>query len=168
MLPDIKRILCVTDFSKNSAYAYMYALSLADRHNAVVTVLHIIEDLGPSEKAFLQAFLPVDYHQKRVNEAIDQMKNRLQVFCDKHSKDFPDCSLRIDSVNVYEGIPAEEILIQAKKLCVDVIVMGSHGKGSSIYPFFGSVARRVVELSRIPVFVIPLPEDETDLTFHEF
>ncbi len=167
MLPKIQKILYATDLSRNSAYAYKYALSWAEKFDATITLLHVIEDLGPSARAMVNAFVPPEHHQKVVNESIDRIKKRLKVFCDTFNQESPGCSLRASSVMVYEGNPAEEILDQAKKLDVDIIIMGSHGKGSSSHPFFGSTAKRVVGLSRIPIAIIPIPREETEVTFHD-
>jgi len=48
-----------------------------------------------------------------------------------------------------------------------VIIMGTHGKGIIRHTFLGSVAERVLRRVRKPVFIIPLPKGETDITFHD-
>jgi nucleotide-binding universal stress UspA family protein len=167
MLPEIKNILYASDLSKNSAFAYRYALSCADKYDAAITIVHIIEDMGPWARSILETYLPEGHKQKVIEESIGRIKERLQSFCDAHADESPECSMRVRSVLVYEGNPVEEILSQAKKTDADIIFIGSHGKGSSTNPFFGSVAKRVAGLSRIPVVVIPIPEEKTGATFHE-
>jgi nucleotide-binding universal stress UspA family protein len=44
-----------------------------------------------------------------------------------------------------------------------VIVLGTHGKGLLRQAFLGSVARSVLERSRKPVFIVPLPSEKTDI-----
>jgi nucleotide-binding universal stress UspA family protein len=160
MLPEVKNILYASDLSKNSAFAYRYALSCAEKFDARIFVLHIIEDIGPWARSMLEAYLPEGHKEKVVKETTERIKKRLQTFCESHAQEFPGCRMRVSSVMVYEGHPADEILRQAKKIGADMIVMGSHGKGASTHPFFGSVAKRVVGLSRVPVVVIPIPEEE--------
>ena len=46
MIPEIKTILYATDLSENSQYAFGYAVSLANRHDAKIVVLHVIEDIS--------------------------------------------------------------------------------------------------------------------------
>jgi nucleotide-binding universal stress UspA family protein len=48
MIPQIKKILYATDLSKNSAYAYRYTVDLAQRHDAGIVILHVIEPIPPS------------------------------------------------------------------------------------------------------------------------
>lgn len=64
---------------------------------------------------------------------------------------------KIEVINVCESHPADEILEQSKKLDCDLIVMGTHRKGVA-YTFLGSVSKRVMSNSRIPVLVVPLPQ----------
>jgi len=46
--------------------------------------------------------------------------------------------------------------------------MGTHGKGLISHAFLGSTAKRVLRRTRKPVFIIPLPKGELDITFHDF
>jgi nucleotide-binding universal stress UspA family protein len=43
MIPEIKTILYATDLSKNSSYAYLYAVDMAKRHNVKIVILHSVE-----------------------------------------------------------------------------------------------------------------------------
>jgi len=72
----------------------------------------------------------------------------------------------ISSIQVVEGDPAGEILEKADQLKVDMMVMGSHGKGLLAHAFLGSVADKVLNRIKIPVFIIPIPE-ETDIAFND-
>jgi nucleotide-binding universal stress UspA family protein len=49
-----------------------------------------------------------------------------------------------------------------------VIILGTHGKGFLKQTFLGSVARSVLDRAKKPVFIIPLPQDESDITIGEF
>ncbi|HEX2965823.1 MAG TPA: universal stress protein [Syntrophorhabdaceae bacterium] len=45
MIPQIKKILYTTDLTKNSTYAFYYAIDLARKHDATITILHCVESL---------------------------------------------------------------------------------------------------------------------------
>ncbi len=47
MIPQIKKILYATDLSKNSAYTFLSAVDLAQRHDAKIVILHPVEPLPP-------------------------------------------------------------------------------------------------------------------------
>ena len=86
-------------------------------------------------------------------------------FCEKVRKDDPSCSFNIAAIEVCEGYPANTILEKADEFDCDLIVMGTHGKGLITHAFLGSVAEKVLRRSRRPVFTIPLPEGDTELSF---
>ena len=54
MIPKIKNILYATDLSKNSAYAFRYAVNTAQKHDANIHILHVIESLSSHAEALIQ------------------------------------------------------------------------------------------------------------------
>ncbi len=48
MIPNIRNILYATDLTKNSAYAFRYAVNSAQKHDAKIHILHVLEKLSPS------------------------------------------------------------------------------------------------------------------------
>ena len=45
MIPKIKKILYATDFSKNSSYAFLYAVDMARKHDAKIIILHSVDPI---------------------------------------------------------------------------------------------------------------------------
>jgi len=163
MIPEIKKILYATDLSPNSAYALRYAINSAKKHDAGIIILHVVEERAPFfEEERLKAI-----SEKKIAEAMDRIRKRLKIFCDRELKDDPEYADRVVSIEVCQGYPPEEILRKADKLNCDVIVMGTHGKGIIRHSFLGSAAQKVLRRVRKPVFIIPLPEGEIDATFHD-
>jgi nucleotide-binding universal stress UspA family protein len=91
----------------------------------------------------------------------------LKIFCEKELNKDPDSIDRIESIELCEGFPAEMILRKTDELNCDAIVMGTHSKGIIANTFLGSTAKRVLRRTRKPVFVIPLPKGETDITLQK-
>jgi nucleotide-binding universal stress UspA family protein len=54
-----------------------------------------------------------------------------------------------------QGSTAETILRKASELDVDMIIVGSHGRGAMYQLLVGSVSEAVLHGSRIPVLVVP-------------
>jgi len=79
----------------------------------------------------------------------------------------PDLMKIIDAIDVKEGFAAEEILQTAEKLDCDAIVMGSHGKGILHNTFLGSTSKQVLRRTRLPVFNIPIPKGQIDISFQD-
>ena len=171
MIPEIRKILYTTDLSPNSAYAFRYAINSAKKHDAKIVILHVLDQLSPGAHALVNAYIDQkeqrEILEKNVTFTRDRMRKRLKTFCDKELKDDPECTDRVQFIEVCEGFPAEEILRKAEEFNCDAIVMGAHGKGLIKNTFLGSTAKRVLRRVRKPVFIVPSPEGETDITFHD-
>ena len=46
MVPKIERILYATDLSENARYAFGYAADMAQRYDAMITILYVMENLN--------------------------------------------------------------------------------------------------------------------------
>jgi nucleotide-binding universal stress UspA family protein len=171
MIPKIKKILYATDLSPNSIYAMRYAMNSAKNHDARIIMLHVIEPLPPTSQILILAYLDDERMENILSQNINFVKarieKRLKKFCKKELKEEPELMDRIESIEISEGFPAEEILKKADELSCDIIVMGTHGKGFLGNTFLGSTTRRVLRRVRKPVYIIPLPKEKTDLTFNE-
>lgn len=92
---------------------------------------------------------------------------RLKLFCDIELKNDPECVDNVKSIEISEGFPADEILLKAELFNCNVIILGTHGKGIISHAFLGSTSEKVLRRSRKPVFIVPIPEGEIDITFHD-
>ena len=43
MIPKINKILYTTDLSLNASYVFRYALNSAEKHNAKIHILHVVQ-----------------------------------------------------------------------------------------------------------------------------
>jgi nucleotide-binding universal stress UspA family protein len=172
MIPEIKKILYTTDLSDNSAYAFRYAINSAKKHAAKIVILHVIEELPSNIKALVASYIDDDQQKNIAEESLthsmDRIRKRLKIFCDKELKNDPESLDRIESIEVCQGYPADVILKKADTLGCDTIIMGTHGKGVIKSTYLGSMTKKVLRQVRKPVFIIPLPKGETDITFHDF
>jgi nucleotide-binding universal stress UspA family protein len=169
MIPKINRMLYATDLSPNSEYAFRYAINSALKHDARIILLHVIESMPVAVYAQMGFFAGDEQastiFEKRADDALERIRKRLKAFCEKELADMPDAADRVQSIEICAGFPAEEILEKANELDCDVIVMGTHSKGVIANTFLGSIAKRVLRRTRKPVFIIPLPKEETKTPF---
>ena len=157
MIPKIKKILYATDLSKNSEYAFYYAVDMAKKHDAEIIILHTIEPI--STRAFGTLTEDVQHDQHEVS--MEVIRNRLQKFCEKvEEKNSLACVSLVTKTLFQVGYPVEEILKVADEEGCNLIVLGNHGKGFLRQTFLGSVSRSVLDRTRKPVFIIPLPSEE--------
>jgi len=171
MIPRIQNILYATDLSKNSAYAFRYAVNTAQKHDAKIHLLHVIEPLSPQEEALVLVYVEkqeIDRRRKDAKENLRQrIEERLKQFAERELKDDPETLNRVVGTHVIEGDPATEILNMVDKLGSDVVIMGTHGKGVIRHTFLGSVSEKVLRRIHKPVYIIPLPKEDTDITLGE-
>ena len=171
MEPEIKRILYATDLSPNSAYAMRFASKIARQNDARIIILHVIERLSATAYALLSSYLDEDQMKARTQEQVqyqmERIRKRLDVLCEKECRYDPGLVKRVERIEIREGYPADEILKEANTANANMIVMGTHGKGALENTFVGSVAQKVMRRSRRPIFVVPLPKGQIDVTIDE-
>ena len=164
MIPKIEKILYATDLSQNSAYAFYFAVDLAQQRNANIIILHAVEPISPAVMPYIERKKIAKIEKDNIEEAIDEIKNRLQSFCRRvEAQTGPPCIELVSKILVPLGHPTEEILNTADREDCDVIILGTHGKGFLAHTFLGSVSSAVLHRTRIPVFIIPLPSEKTDI-----
>lgn len=171
MAPEIKKILYATDLSPNSGYVLSYAINEAKKHNAKLVILHVIEALPPTAARLAESFMGNEkinaLSEENKSSARERFRKRLQTVCKTDFCIDLDTDERIEAIEVEEGHTADLILSKADEFDCDVIFMGTHGKGFLKHPYFGSTSKKVLRRVRKPVFIVPLPEGETDITIRD-
>ncbi len=168
MIPKIKKILYATDLSKNSSYAFLYAVEMARQNHARIVILHALEPLRPRPWANALAGLDENELEKGMKHEqkaeLKEIKKQVEEFCERMGAYMgSSCSKLVSKILVPQGYPVEEILETAHEEGCDVIVLGTHGKGFLKQAFLGNVAVKVLERTRKPVFIIPLPSEKSDI-----
>jgi len=171
MIPKIQKVLYATDLSKNSAYAFRYAVNTARKHDAKIHLLHVIESLSPAAEALLLLHIDQDKIDQRRKESQQNLRlrieERLKQFAERELSDDPETLKRVIGIHVVFGDPAAEILDKTDELGCDTVIMGTNGKGAISHTFLGSVSEKVLRRIRKPVYIIPLPKGDTDITLGE-
>lgn len=146
---EFKTILFATDFSEGSDFAFQAALSLVQKYEGKLIVIHII-----NEPVDLRGFYVPHISFDKLEEEIEQGAEKLmEKFCRTHIKDFSNYE-----TFVLPGIPYDEIIKKAEEFETDLIVMGTHGRTGLDHVLFGSTAEKVVRKSPIPVMTIRIQE----------
>ena len=170
MIPKIRKIPYATDLSDNSAHAFRYAIRAAERYDASIVILHVLKPMAYASTASYIGYYLDKEEQKRllgedINFTMYRIRTWLKMFAERELKDEPLCADKIVSIGVCHGYPVDVVLRKADELDCDAIVMGIHGKGKLRHTFLGSTARKIRRRVRKPVFIIPLPKGEKDITF---
>jgi nucleotide-binding universal stress UspA family protein len=162
MLPNYKGILYATDLTPNSEYAFKHAMLLARKFSANVHILHVIPEVDASFRSYVTSMMGEgkleSFETEHKQQAKETLSNKLDEFAQKELSDHPEDYKNIKGIEVLHGNAVAEILKSADRLDADVIVMGTHGKGLLVHTFLGSVAEKVLQKAKRPVFVIPIPD----------
>lgn len=140
------KILAAVDLSESTEKVVKAVEDLAKTLRAEVWLVHIAD---PEPE-----FVGLDAGPQSVRD------DTAKVFHDEHRQiqALAD-SLREAGVDttalLLQGATAEKILDQAAKLDVDMIVVGSHGRGAMLQMLVGSVSEGVLRKSACPVLVVP-------------
>lgn len=168
----VKTILYATDLGIYGPYLLEHVSDLAQRHDARVFVVHAIEPLSPFADAVLEAFVPEDTRQSLKNQGLDNVLEtiRLRVMA-AFEDDFIDFEGSRDwlaDVRVLAGNAPDVILAESQRIHADLIVIGSHGshQGHSSFTSIGSVASKVLQLSQIPVYLVPTQSKRQSIIGH--
>lgn len=145
----LKRILVPTDFSEPSDAALKYGIALARGFNANLYLLHVLAKAPAENPANVEH--PIGLFESTRDAAREQLDKMLT---DQEAKDVAfELTTRV-------GTPYVEIIRYAKDRDIDLIVMGTHGRGLVAHMLMGSVAEAVVRRAPCPVLTVRHPQHE--------
>ncbi|MGE0815267.1 MAG: universal stress protein [Vicinamibacterales bacterium] len=141
------RLLVPIDFSDTAAAAVKYAVALADGFGAELHLLHVVEQ--PLE---WQAVPEMALVSSPAGDAarVQRAEAELAGLLTREERE------RYRAVvATAHGAPAAAIVAYAAAHDVDLIVLGTHGRGAVAHLVIGSVAEHVVRRAPCPVLTIP-------------
>jgi nucleotide-binding universal stress UspA family protein len=146
----LKNVLVATDFSDASKVALDYGRDLARSYGSTLHILHVVEDMAHSygEVGFATPNL-----QAELDAAARNKLKELVTDDDRHS-------LRVVTAIDTKSNASAGITDYARAKSIDVIVVGTHGRGVLQHLLMGSVAERVVRTAPCPVLTVRVHERE--------
>ena len=149
----LKKILVATDFSEPSEAALAYGRELARTFGAQLTVLHVAENVaarayGADGFVFVEPDLQHDLDARA--------RKQVEALISGEDRD----TVGAQAIVITSNVTAGTIVEYAKTESVDLIVIGTHGRGAVAHLLMGSVAERVVRTAPCPVLTVRHPEHE--------
>jgi nucleotide-binding universal stress UspA family protein len=143
---DLRRILVPIDFSPPSRAALTFAAALADKFGAELVLFHAVQDLAvflPDAVTVTPVALPpTEQMTAAVREGLTRFLEESKL------------TGRQVREEVREGTPHAEIVEFAREAGIDLIVMGTHGRGGLSHMLLGSVTEKVVRTAPCPVLTV--------------
>lgn len=139
----VRNILAAIDFSDASKLVLDYASILAEKLQAKITLIHVVEPM--INPGTLAVTTEPEVDMRIVRERQDLLE-----------------SLRLNSINpgipsevvVKTGVPAEQIIDEAVSLRSQLIITASHGHSALQDVLLGNTAERVVRHARCSVLTV--------------
>lgn len=138
----MKNILVAHDGSKLSDKALKKAIEMAQALGSTITVLSVVPELYLTELS--------DHDRQRIVTALN---DEIKIAMEKIRITLAGKSIEAKTI-LRQGDPAEKILETAKKMKVDLIITGSHGRHGARKFLMGSISSRIVDYSTCPVLVV--------------
>ena len=152
MMIALKHILVATDFSEPSEVALEYGRAMARTFEATLHVLHVASTFPPGMVA---ETAPADYAA-----LLDRSEKAAQRQLDATVREDDRRELGAKAILQRQTGPAQGIVAYAESANIDLIVMGTHGRGGWSHLLMGSVAEKVVRTAPCPVLTVRHPEHE--------
>lgn len=158
----MKNILVATDFSDTASSAVTQAAKLAAGAGAKLTLLHVIYSekinetlLGLDAMEYLTRAMstPAGSNPYAPTLALDRLRETAQEKLDKAAAAISGPKFAVETA-VVDGRPSEEVLKYARDQGVDLIVVGTNGRGAIGKALLGSVADHVIRQAECPVMVV--------------
>jgi nucleotide-binding universal stress UspA family protein len=147
----LQRVLVPTDFSDTSGAALIYATALGEQFGASLHLLHVVEVIVAGE-TLPWPLGPRDEIDRAIESSAWEALRGL-MSSDEQNRLHAEVALQW-------GTPFVEIIRYARAHDIDLITMGTHGRGGVKHLLMGSVAENVVRSSPCPVLTVRHPEHE--------
>ncbi len=158
-----KKIMILTDGSKDAEYAAQFGMSIAKRYNAEVYACTIVNTQQKIIQRHVTTYEDVG-HGKILGETmgyseaiINRLRQRLMDDAAKLAENVrkiaDEKGIKAEII-VKDGKPATEILKIARDKQIDLLVLGSTGKGSISKMMVGSISEKVASTAKCSVLVV--------------
>lgn len=156
MSMSMSQVVIAFDFSDEARIALDQGIAIARQHGAEVTLVYVGVATEYPQAALLDLPDAVVSYSRIVDDYVATEKARLDELVAQIS------GQGITATGVLsEGSPARQILQLVSERSADLVITGTHGRTGLKRFFLGSVAEKVVRLSKTPVLVARPRADES-------
>ncbi len=151
----LKKILCPFDFSENAQEALQYAIHLMLKDDdATIYLAHVVDSRvfdysGPfyeQEPSVMKVALDQSTREQLEKKLLANVPEEIQN--------------RVETIILF-GVPFLEIIVAARNIDIDLIVIGTHGRTGLAHMIIGSVAEKVVRKAPCPVLSVKSKKKNT-------
>ncbi len=139
------KVMLAVDGSEGSARAATVAFEVAEMTKSKLFIVHVIPTSVVTQFSLMSDANP--------DEVLHKYKDKGKKLLEGYKGAAADYNLDVELI-LEKGSPSERIIMQAKELKIDLVVIGSEGAAGNQRSGMGSSAERVVFGSSSPVLVV--------------
>jgi nucleotide-binding universal stress UspA family protein len=151
----MKKVLIALDYDPSAQKVAETGFSMAKAMDAEISLLHVIADpvyYSSLEYSPIMGFDGFMEAGQLLLNSVEELEKASLQFLDKSRLHLGDKTIK---TMVMKGEFAESILLAAKELHADIIVMGSHSRKWLENIVMGSVTEKVLHNTTLPLFIVP-------------
>jgi nucleotide-binding universal stress UspA family protein len=149
----LKNVLVATDFGEAAGVALTYGRALARTFGGALHVVHVLDDI--QSRAATMAGYGIDFEQLQADLTKAAHRDLEALLTDEDRQ-----QLRAKAVVLTSTLPAQALTQYARDEQVNLMIVGTHGRGTVAHLFIGSVAERIVRTAPCPVLTVREAERE--------
>ncbi len=150
----MKKILIAVDYNPVSEKVAEQGYELAKSLNAEVCLIHVLDDVG-FYGAQYPTFMGYDGYSG-MGPDLDvamEMRNIAEEFLEKARTHLDDPQVK---THLAEGDTAKTIMAYGEEWGANILVMGTHSHSVLEKLLLGTVAEKILEKTKIPVYLVPV------------
>ncbi|WP_369162597.1 universal stress protein [Candidatus Thiodiazotropha sp. LNASS1] len=140
------KILLAVDLSESTEKIVKKAEGLADALSADLWLLHVAEP----EPDFVGYEVGPQSVRDTLSQKFHDQHRQIQEIAERMRENGIDATALL-----VQGSTVETILHEASRLDVDMIFIGSHGRGAMYHLLMGSVTEGVLHAAKCPIHIVP-------------
>ncbi len=159
----IRNILFATDLGSYTPHALVHVESLASQFDAKVSLVHVVPPMSEFTSAIVKSYCSEAVkhellESRNIKGLLESVRDEVFDFVASNTLVEQNLMTRINEIVIVPGKPANVILFEAERLQADLIVIGNHGPDAIDGRILGSVASKVLQLAKVPVYMVPMME----------
>ncbi|VUD56554.1 hypothetical protein TDB9533_02210 [Thalassocella blandensis] len=159
----IRKILFATDLGAFTPHALVHVESLASQYDAKVSLVHVVPPISEFTSAIVKSYCSEAVkhellESRNIKGLLESVRDEVFDLIASNSLIEDNLLTRLQDIVIVPGKPANVILFEAERLNADLIVIGNHGPEAIDGKILGSVASKVLQLAKVPVYMVPMME----------
>jgi len=154
----IRKILVPVDYSECSKYACRYAIKIACKVQAEIKFFHTYYSPAFDLIELAGAVQTQTQLREEVTTNLEESERAtIESFIQQMKGYISECGMpaTMFSYDITPGVPEDEIIHFSQEYEPDLVVMGTHGKGTGVGAIIGSVTASVINRISFPIIAVP-------------